>query len=178
LLEKKWSERNLSFPPWWNLLTRSGQGRVIALTHHLYQQHGTEWTGHSGTWGSLGAIYSRSLAEAVAGHGGEGDKGVLDWVNGWHSAQAEVRLFNPDFVADAADWVGLHLSPAERAHRKARRGGKESRRRHNAKRYARTLVKIEAEGGTKDWANGWIGDVHPMLKERAREFLPPGWELP
>jgi len=180
LLEKKWTERNLSFPPWWNLLTRSGQGRVIALSDYLRQKNGTEWTGHSGTWGSLGAVYTRPLAETAASHGVETGpmEGVLEWVNDWHAAQAEVRLFNPDFVADPKDWVGLHLPPAERPVRKARRGGKESRRRHNAKRYAQTLIKIEAEGGTNDWANGWIGDVHPQLKERAREYLPPGWELP
>jgi len=205
LLTKKWAAVN-GPPAWWGLLKRTGQDRVIQLTAALLARGKRPEAVWSGTWSSLGPWFTKEqamrAAEYRASWGGSElptDTGYgieeLYWMWGrqWTENFWQVQLFNPDAVADPTYWSGLSVDEsdagAERGQRgfgdgakpgrRARRGGKESRRNHNAKRLARQLLRIQEQGSLlRDWDSEWARDIierEPDLLERARQWLPSGW---
>jgi hypothetical protein len=206
LLTKKWGAVN-GPPAWWNLFKRTGQDRIIQLTAARLARGEKPGGGWSGTWGTLGPCYTPEQARRASEHranwGGselptdDGDRAEdLFWLWGreWTENFWQVQLFNPDALADPAYWSGIsvegrgavprgngrgEVGGAPAAAKKARRGGKEARRRHNAKRFARQLLRIQEQGSLlRDWDNEWARDIierEPDLLERARQWLPAGW---
>jgi len=205
LLTKKWEAVN-GPPSWWGLLKRTGQDRIIQLTAARLargEQPGAAW---SGTWGSLGPFHTKEQANRAAEYranwggselptdGGDRTEELFwRWGRQWTENFWQVQLFNPDAVADPTYWSGLSVEEGGRGAgaprpadgdgatpgRKARRGGRESRRRHNAKRLARQLLRIQEQGSlVHDWDSEWAREIiekQPDLLERAKEWLPPGW---